>query len=151
MLLRRIGISVALILLAGCVPVKHDPVIVPVTIVSRAQIHYPYQAIREAHEGTVVVLVLVGANGQNVDMRIDKSSGYRELDRAALACLREWVFRPETIDGVPTQAYARIPVNFDFGAQRKRIQLDAANRPILQYFPNSTALPPPPPPPPPQH
>lgn len=147
MSLQRIGAAGALILLAGCAPVKHDPVMVPVTIVSRAQVHYPILAIQEAHEGTAVVLVLVGANGQNVDMRIDKSSGYRELDRAALACVREWVFRPETVDGVPTQSYARIPVRFDFGAQRKQIQLNAANRPILQYFPNSTT----PPPPPPQH
>lgn len=94
MLLRRVGIFGALILLAGCAPVRHKPVVISPTVIGRAPIHYPILAIREAHEGTVVALVLLNAKGQNMDMMIDKSSGYLELDRAAMACLRGWTFTP---------------------------------------------------------
>jgi TonB family protein len=144
MFLRRIGILGMLMLGAGCAPVKHDPVIVPLTIVSRTQPHFPGQAIREAHEGTVVVLILVGVKGMPLDIRIEKSSGYRELDKAAIASARGWTFKPKTVDGVPTEAYAKVPINFDFGALRKEIQLNAANHPLLQYIPSSAAPPSPP-------
>lgn len=125
MLLRRMGILGALMVVAGCAPVKHDPVVVPVAVISRAQLHYPILAIQQAHEGIAVALVLVGTKGQPLDIRIEKSSGYLELDTAAIASLRGWTFKPKTVDGVPTASYLKIPINFDFGAQRKQIQMNA--------------------------
>lgn len=135
MFFRRVGILGMLLLGAGCAPVKHDPVIVPLVIVSRPPPHFPLQAIREAHEGTVIVLILVGVKGTPLNAWIEKSSGYRELDRAAIASARHWTFKPRTIDGVPTESYARVPVTFDFGAQRKEIQMKAASRLLLRDVP----------------
>jgi len=141
MLLRRTVILGMLLLGAGCAPVKHDPVRVPVGIVFRTKPQFPVQAIRQAHEGIVVVLVLVGVDGMPLKVMIEKSSGWRELDSAAIATMRDWRFTPETIDGVPTEAYARVPLNYNFGAERKEIQMNAANRPLLQYYPPSATPP----------
>ena len=119
MFLRGFGLGCLMALAAGCVPVKHAPVVVPVAIVSRTQPAFPIQAIREDHEGTVVVLVLIYSNGNVGQSWIQKSSGYRELDRAALASIRQWQFRPKTVDGVPVGAYVSMPIHFDL-AKRVR-------------------------------
>jgi TonB family protein len=138
MLLRRTALLGMLVLGAGCAPVKHDPVKVPAGIVFRTKPHFPAQAIRQAHEGTVVVLVLVGVNGMPLNVTIEKSSRYRELDRAAIAAVREWRYKPETIDGVPVEGYLRVPLNYNFGSEEKAIRASAANRPLLQYYPPTT-------------
>jgi TonB family protein len=141
MFLRRTVILGMLVLGAGCAPVKHDPVKVPVGVVLRTKAHFPIQAIRNAHEGLVIVLALIGVNGTPTSITIEKSSGWRELDRAAITTVRDWRFTPETVDGVPVEGYARIPINYDLGADRKEIQMNAANRALLQHYP-SMATPP---------
>lgn len=74
---------------------------------------YPPQAIRQRHEGTVVVLVLVGTDGRAKQVKIDKSSGYRELDRAAEQWARRLHYNPGKKNGQPYEAWARIPVTFN--------------------------------------
>jgi len=64
------------------------------------------------HQGTVILLVLVGVNGQPLEVKVDKSSGYHELDRAAIRAAKGWQFNPGTTDGVPTKGWARVPVTF---------------------------------------
>ncbi|MFO7781985.1 MAG: energy transducer TonB, partial [Spirochaetia bacterium] len=44
---------------------------------------YPFRARRLGHEGTVAFTVLVGAGGAVLDITLEESSGYAELDRAA--------------------------------------------------------------------
>ncbi len=73
---------------------------------------YPLLAIRRHHEGTVVLLVLVGVHGQPLKVEIGASSGYRELDRAAVQAARQWRFNPGRRDGIAYKAWARIPVTF---------------------------------------
>ena len=69
--------------------------------------------MRQRHTGTVILLVLVGVDGSPKDITVDKSSGYRELDRAALEAVRTWRFNPEVKNGKKVEGYARIPVNFN--------------------------------------
>ena len=73
---------------------------------------YPPQAMRQRHEGTVTLLVLVGVDGSVKDVKVEKSSGYRELDRAAMDAVRRWRFNPEKKNGKVVEGYARVPVNF---------------------------------------
>lgn len=65
------------------------------------------------HQGTVVLLVLVGTNGDVLQVKVDKSSGHRELDRAAVKAAKSWRFNPGTKDGVPYKGWARVPVTFN--------------------------------------
>ena len=64
------------------------------------------------HEGTVVLLVLVGTNGEVLQVKVDQSSGYHELDRAAVRAAKGWRFNPGTRGGIPYKGWARVPVTF---------------------------------------
>ncbi len=80
---------------------------------SRLQPRYPPQAARQHHEGTVTLLILVGVDGMPKDIKVEKSSGYRELDRAALDAAQHWRFNPEIKNGKKVEGYARVPINFN--------------------------------------
>ena len=73
---------------------------------------YPKEAADAKHEGVVVLLLLVGADGVVEQASIDMSSGYPELDAAAIAAGSRWHFNPRVEHGVPMRAYARVPMTF---------------------------------------
>jgi len=65
-----------------------------------------------AREGTVVLAVLVRSDGNVGDVRVRTTSGDETLDAAAVHAAGAWRFTPATRDGVPTEAWAIIPVRF---------------------------------------
>lgn len=69
---------------------------------------YPARALREGAEGTVTLSLLIGARGTVTDAKIARSSGSRELDRAAVSALSLCTFKPATNNGVPEQAWGQI-------------------------------------------
>ena len=69
---------------------------------------YPKSALRNGDTGTVMLAFLIGTDGRVVESRIEKSSGFRELDRAAQTGLSLCRFQPGTIDGVPQQSWTRM-------------------------------------------
>jgi protein TonB len=73
---------------------------------------YPPSEIREQHEGTVLLSVLVLPNGRVGDVRIDRSSGYPKLDESARREARQWRLTPGTRDGQPVQMWKQIPISF---------------------------------------
>lgn len=74
--------------------------------------HYPPAAIKKHAQGTTVLLVLIGTDGQPLKSRIKKSSGHKSLDQAALVAAQKWHFRPKMVDGKPIKAWTRVPVAF---------------------------------------
>jgi len=74
--------------------------------------HFPVEAIRAGHYGTVTLLIYVGAKGEIGEIRVEQSSGYPELDASAVDAARQWNYLPEAKDGVPQPGWIRIPVNF---------------------------------------
>jgi len=145
MFFRRASVlSVLLLWCVGCAPVKHEPVIVPIALLTRIDVRYPPLAIRERHQGTVILLTLVNEKGMPAQILIQRSSGFRELDRAAVAAAKQWVYRPETADGVPRKSYARTPINF-FLPDMPPVASPQPNQGSA-FTPG--AVPPPPPPPP---
>ncbi|NHZ77788.1 TonB family protein [Massilia sp. CCM 8695] len=69
---------------------------------------YPARAARNGDTGTVNLALLVGVDGKVSDARVDKSSGSRELDKAAVAALSMCKFKPATTNGVAEPAWAQI-------------------------------------------
>ena len=61
-------------------------------------------------EGQVLVQALVGTEGLVMDTRIVKS--IPELDAAAVACVRQWRFKPALSEGKPTAVWVAVPVQF---------------------------------------
>ena len=69
---------------------------------------YPRNAQRNGDTGTVTLALLIGTDGKVVESKVEKSSGTRELDRAAQAGLSLCRFQPGTVDGVPYQSWTRM-------------------------------------------
>lgn len=73
---------------------------------------YPPVARRRGWSGTVLLKVLVDAKGRVADLAVERSSGHRLLDRAALKAVRQWLFLPATEDGVPMAMWVSVPITF---------------------------------------
>ena len=79
---------------------------------TQTRIPYPMTALRNRIEGTVVLRVLVGEDGSVKEIEVDKSSGSRDLDRAAREAVMKWKFKPGMRGGVAYAGWARVPINF---------------------------------------
>jgi protein TonB len=75
---------------------------------SCAKPDYPVRAARNGETGTVSLALLVGADGKVTGSKIQKSSGSRELDRAAVTALSLCKFKPATNGGVAEPAWGQI-------------------------------------------
>lgn len=69
---------------------------------------YPTASIRNGDSGTVTLALLVGADGRVTSSRIQKSSGHRELDKAAINALSLCRFKPAMNNGVAEAGWAQI-------------------------------------------
>lgn len=74
---------------------------------------YPRGMLANGIGGTVVLEVLVDVDGRPLEVDIARSSGYRDLDRAARRqVLRYWRFEPALRNGEPVQARGLVPIEF---------------------------------------
>lgn len=73
---------------------------------------YPLAARRRGDQGTVLVRVLVSADGLAASVSLEKGSGHPALDEAALAAVRSWRFVPAQQGGRPVEAMHVVPVVF---------------------------------------
>jgi protein TonB len=90
--------------------VKPAPVLTAAVVDAQAcsKPDYPKNALRNGDTGTVMLAFLIGTDGKVADARIEKSSGFRELDRAAQAGLSLCKFKPGTVDGVPQSSWTKM-------------------------------------------
>ncbi|HEX7112594.1 MAG TPA: energy transducer TonB [Mizugakiibacter sp.] len=77
---------------------------------------YPIAALRGHHEGVAVVHVEVGADGRVAAATLAQSSGWPELDQAALEAVRQWQFRAARRDGQAVDGALEVPVRFRIDA-----------------------------------
>ena len=80
---------------------------------NRTHVAYPIEALRNREQGTVILRVLVGADGSVLGVEIEKTSGSRSLDRAAREAVAKWRFHPATRNGVALSAWASVPITFN--------------------------------------
>jgi protein TonB len=71
-------------------------------ILSSTRIPYPRGAREQGIDGTVVVQIQVGPDGSFAGAQVVQSSGFPELDAAALEGVRTWHYRPEVRSGIAT-------------------------------------------------
>lgn len=69
---------------------------------------YPRKSLRNEEQGTVTLEFLIGLDGRVVDSKVDKSSGFKDLDKAAIAGLSLCKFTPGTVDGKPVQSWTKM-------------------------------------------
>ncbi len=68
---------------------------------------YPPAAQAQGAQGTTYLGLLIGTDGMVLEARLERSSGYPQLDEAARAALGACRFAPAWQDGAPVQQWAR--------------------------------------------
>ena len=69
---------------------------------------YPKASLMNEEEGAVSMSFLVSADGSVLDSKIDKTSGHKNLDKAAIKSLSACKFKPGTKDGAPAQTWTKV-------------------------------------------
>ncbi|MFK3739574.1 energy transducer TonB [Massilia sp. TN1-12] len=69
---------------------------------------YPTRALRNGDAGTTTLALLVGVDGRVTSARVERSSGSRDLDQAAIHALSLCTFKPALNNGVAEAGWARL-------------------------------------------
>jgi protein TonB len=69
---------------------------------------YPLLSRRKEEQGTVLLQFLIGVEGQVIESKILKSSGFVRLDDAARLALTQCQFQPGSVDGSPEPSWANV-------------------------------------------
>jgi periplasmic protein TonB len=85
----------------------------PPTPVGKIQPTYPSSLLSKGVGGRVLVVCVVDEKGQVVSTSIRQSAGHPDLDKAAIAAVTKWKFKPATKAGRPTRASCTVPFNFE--------------------------------------
>ena len=73
---------------------------------------YPTMSKRMGEQGTVVLRVLVKADGSAGAVEVKSSSSYPRLDQAAMEAVKSWRFHPATSDGKAIDEWYQVPIPF---------------------------------------
>ncbi|MFA9218232.1 MAG: energy transducer TonB [Sphingomonadaceae bacterium] len=73
-----------------------------------AKPEWPKSSLRNEETGTVTLSFLIGVDGHVADSKVVKSSGFRELDKAAVNGISKCRFKPGLTDGKPEQAWMQM-------------------------------------------
>ena len=73
---------------------------------------YPNMSKRLGEQGTVVLRVLVKADGNAGEVEVKSSSSYPRLDQAAIEAVKQWRFNPAKIDGKAIDEWYQVPIPF---------------------------------------
>lgn len=85
---------------AGETPASFDP--------SKCKVEYPKASLMNEEQGVTSMSFLVNADGSVSDSKLEKSSGFKGLDKAALKGLASCKFKPGTKDGAPAQTWTKV-------------------------------------------
>jgi protein TonB len=73
-----------------------------------AKPEWPKSSLRNEETGTVTLSFLIAADGRVADSKVVKSSGFRDLDKAAVNGISKCRFKPGLTDGKPTEAWMQM-------------------------------------------
>lgn len=84
---------------------------------------HPPLARSRGEEGTVVMDLFVTETGEVAEVYLAISSGYAELDSAAMQGTERWKLSPATLDGIPVCMWGKYAVRFSLptGDQQENV------------------------------
>lgn len=85
---------------AAEVPASFDP--------KTCKADYPKASLMNEEQGTVSMSFLVGADGSVMESKLEKTSGFKNLDKAAIKSLSACKFKPGSKDGSPAQTWTKV-------------------------------------------
>ena len=75
---------------------------------SKCKAEYPKASLMNEEQGTVSMSFLINADGTVADSKLEKTSGFKNLDKAAMKSLAACKFKPGTKDGAPAQTWTKV-------------------------------------------
>ena len=94
------------------VPTSQGPLKRGVGLKRRTELIYPRIAKTEGWEGTVLLLVVVQPDGRPDAITVERSSGHKVLDHAAIDTVERWTFYPAKDGNIPIRSTIKIPIKF---------------------------------------
>jgi protein TonB len=89
-----------------------DDVDAPPTPISKIQPSYPSGLLKSGVGGRVLISCVVDETGKVVSATV-KQSAHPDLDKAAIAAVNKWKFKPANRDGRSVTAKCVVPFNFE--------------------------------------
>lgn len=89
---------------------------------------YPNMSKRLGEQGTVVLRVMVKADGNAGKVEVKSSSSYPRLDQAAIDAVKTWRFNPPKVDGKAIDGWYVIPFPFKLVVKLEESNLTNYNR-----------------------
>lgn len=86
--------------IAGEVPASFEP--------KNCKVDYPKASLMNEEQGTTSMSFLVAADGSVSDSKLEKSSGFKGLDKAAIKSLSACKFKPGSKDGAPAPTWTKV-------------------------------------------
>lgn len=103
------ALSIAALALAGMAAAAETP---PVFDAKNCKVEYPKASLLNEEQGLVSMSFLVGPDGSVVESKVEKSSGFKSLDKAAIKSISGCKFKPGTKDGAPYQTWVKLDYNW---------------------------------------
>jgi protein TonB len=75
---------------------------------SKCKVDYPKASLMNEEQGVTSMSFQVNPDGSVADSKLEKSSGFKGLDKAALKGLAACKFKPGTKDGAPAQTWTKV-------------------------------------------
>jgi TonB family protein len=82
-------------------------------VVKQVRPEYPMLAKERGISGMVVLQATIGTNGHILNLRV--VGGPAELQQAAIDSVRQWVYKPYTLNGEPVEVETTVNVVFNIG------------------------------------
>ena len=92
--------SIAGVAVAAEVPASFDP--------KNCKVDYPKASLMNEEQGTTSMSFLISADGSVADSKLDKSSGFKGLDKAAIKSLSACKFKPGSKDSAAAQTWTKV-------------------------------------------
>ena len=74
----------------------------------KCKAEYPKASLMNEEQGTVSMSFLVNVDGSVADSKLEKTSGFKNLDKAAIKSISACKFKPGSKDGAPAQTWAKV-------------------------------------------
>ena len=82
----------------------------PAQLISKKDPEYPQIARQSGAQGEVILTATIGLDGRVKNLKVE--SGHPLLRNAAIAAVKQWVYRPTLLNGKPVESESRISLNF---------------------------------------
>ena len=80
-------------------------------VINRIEPIYPEEARKARITGIVIVRAVISRDGVVKDVQVLKPLPFG-LDQAAVDAVKQWTFKPATLEGKPVDVYFNLTINF---------------------------------------